>query len=266
MKFCFLYAKVPTCLLLFYVKTTTNILRNRMNFKDILVRCQAETNLVSRSLGQALCILGWPCVRFCREIRGASGDCTQLVIAMATKGPITQASFQTALSGVNCRQSQKMKDEKFIFSLLLLLSLVLKVAHPFPEFILDAFSFFLWFVVWFMDPPAWWVRVWIELAQSGSLGGGGWSPPVSHIGKAGRMAVCPWSGHPGAGTSLVCWRGSTTLSLYCWEGTYTEIEKLSCQAVCGVRAVSINKWWLSNLIFVKVFLLLLLLFFLWSIT
>lgn len=52
MKFYFLYAKVPTCLLLFYVKTTTNILRNRMNFKDILVRCQTETNLVSRSLGQ----------------------------------------------------------------------------------------------------------------------------------------------------------------------------------------------------------------------
>lgn len=192
MKFCFLYAKVPTCLLLFYVKTTTNILRNRMNFKDILVRCQAETNLVSRSLGQALCILGWPCVRFCREIRGASGDCTQLVIAMATKGPITQASFQTALSGVNCRQSQKMKDEKFIFSLLLLLSLVLKVAHPFPEFILDAFSFFLWFVVWFMDPPAWWVRVWIELAQSGSLGGGGGGhPPCPTLARLAEWRCVP---------------------------------------------------------------------------
>lgn len=82
----------------------------------------------------------------------------------------------------------------------------------------------------------------IESAHSTSLGG----HPMSHVGKAGRMTVCPWRGHPGASTSLVCWKRSMTLSLCCLEGTITKIEKLSRQAVSGLRVVLMNKWWLAN--------------------
>lgn len=67
------------------------------------------------------------------------------------------------------------------------------------------------------------------------------------------MTVCPRRGHPGAGTSLVCWRGSVTLSLYCLEGTETKIENLSCQAVPRLGIVWINKWWLIDQIFLGCF-------------
>ena len=112
------------------------------------------------------------------------------------------------------------------------------------------FSFSLQFAVRFMDLCVDEVRDWDRIRTQQFPWG---SPPMLHVGKAGRMTVCPWRGHPVASTFLVCWRGSMTLSLYCLEGTITKIDKLSCQAVSGLGVMLMNKRWLTDQIFVEFF-------------
>ena len=133
-KFCFLHANVPTCLILYHVKTITNIWRNGMNFKDILVMCQAEPNFVPRSLGQALCVLCWPWVHFCRKIRRIR-CCTQLSDCHGNQRPITWALVKLLYQEGTADQLRKWKMENsYSLSFSLLFSRfgtgILKVAHP----------------------------------------------------------------------------------------------------------------------------------------
>jgi hypothetical protein len=167
---------------------------------------------------------------------------------MATKGPLPELSSKLIYQEWFADGLRKQKMEKFIFFLSFpsflscFDSWVLKVAHlfPLPKIVLNMPFFFLSQIccLTHRSPCLMKWRIGIELAHSSSLGG---SPHMSHIGKSGRVMLCPWRGHSGTSTSLVCWRGSMTLSFHCLERIIIKIEKLSCQAVSGLRVVLMNK-------------------------
>lgn len=181
----------------------------------------------------------------------------QLSNCHGNQRPITWALFQTALSGVNCRQSQKMKDgysyshSLFFSSFLVFWYWSSKSGPSLPLLNYSQCLLFLSLMCRLIHECSCLMRwgIGIDLAHGSSLGV---TPRVT----------C-WQGWQNDGVSLkrshwgehisVCWRGSMTLSLYCLEGTITKIEKLSCQAVSGLEVVLTNKWRLVDQIFLWVF-------------
>ena len=195
-----------------------------MNFKDILITCQAETNFVPRSLGQALCfILCWPCAHFCREIREALSPAHSWVIAMATRGPSPELYSKLLYQEWTADNLRKWKMDIHILTLSFFSSFLAFwywSSKSGPSLLLLNYSqclLFLSLMCRLIHECLCLMRwgIGIELAHSSSLGV---TPRVT----------C-WQGWQNDGVSLkrphwgehisVCWRGSMTLSLYCLEGT-----------------------------------------------